>query len=399
MECKRIAVFPVEGLKAARRDDGGMYVEGTITTQDVDRQGERMRVGGLSNLAEYMANPIVRWQHGEPIGHAVEVHPLKTQIRVVDKLAPTRLVGETVWPLVENGSVRSFSIGFLGHEGVEGKDGAWEWTAWELLEHSLVDIPANPKAAAQVVKSLAEAHGYESGPLSTKGAVAVKHPPAEDLGRAWDAAAADRRVRRWAEAEESPNERYRGCHLWYDAASADLFSSYKLLVCDVIDGEPRVIWRALVAAAGALKGARGGVDLPEGDRERVWSQVETLYGKFDKEPPEKASGPEGYKSGEKLILEVNLFGERLKRLCGAAQGAHDIAVAWQRAGVTPEVLGALTAEELAQVGTACERLDEVRKALRSGSEPAEGEGAIEAALAALEAADPATQALGALGLG
>jgi hypothetical protein len=38
-----------------------------------------------------------------------------------------------------------------------------------------------------------------------------------DRDREWDGAAAEDRVRRWAQATEKPNEKYRDAHVWYDS--------------------------------------------------------------------------------------------------------------------------------------------------------------------------------------
>jgi hypothetical protein len=57
--------------------------------------------------------------------------------------------------------------------------------------------------------------------------------PAPD--REWDSDAAEKRVRRWAGAEDKPNEKYREAHIWYDADNQDKFTAHKLLICDVVD--------------------------------------------------------------------------------------------------------------------------------------------------------------------
>jgi hypothetical protein len=41
--------------------------------------------------------------------------------------------------------------------------------------------------------------------------------PLADRDRAWDGDAAESRVRGWAKADDEPNEKYRGCFVWYDA--------------------------------------------------------------------------------------------------------------------------------------------------------------------------------------
>ena len=59
-----------------------------------------------------------------------------------------------------------------------------------------------------------------------------------DADREWDGDAADKRVRKWADAEDEPNEKYRDTHVWYDADSKGNFTAYKLLICDVVNGKP-----------------------------------------------------------------------------------------------------------------------------------------------------------------
>jgi hypothetical protein len=109
--------------------------------------------------------------------------------------------------------------------------------------------------------------------------------PLADREREWDADAADKRVRRWAGADDGPNTKYRDAHVWYDAAQKDEFGSYKLLIADVVDGRLTAVPRAVMAAAGVMQGARGGVDLPEDDIDRVKSHLAKYYAKMDDTAP------------------------------------------------------------------------------------------------------------------
>ena len=109
--------------------------------------------------------------------------------------------------------------------------------------------------------------------------------PLADRDRAWDGDAAERRVRRWADAEESPTSRYRDAHVWYDGENADNFTAYKLLIVDIIDGRPHAVPRAVMAAAGVLQGARGGVDLPRDEVGRVRGHLARYYEKMGDQPP------------------------------------------------------------------------------------------------------------------
>ena len=101
----------------------------------------------------------------------------------------------------------------------------------------------------------------------------------------WDGDAAEKRVRRWADAEDGPNEKYRDAHVWYDAEEKDQFGAYKLLIADVIDGKLKAVPRGVMAAAAVMQGSRGGVDLPERDVDRVKSHLAKYYDKMDDTAP------------------------------------------------------------------------------------------------------------------
>ncbi len=66
--------------------------------------------------------------------------------------------------------------------------------------------------------------------------------------------AAEKRVRRWADATEEPNAKYRDAHVWYDSDKKDNFTAYKLLIADVVDGKLRAVPRGVMAAAAVMQG-------------------------------------------------------------------------------------------------------------------------------------------------
>ncbi len=109
--------------------------------------------------------------------------------------------------------------------------------------------------------------------------------PLADRDREWDGAAAEKRVRTWAGAEDGPNEKYRDAHVWYDAANKDNFTAYKLLIADVVGGDLRAVPRGVMAAAAVMQGSRGGVDLPPKDIDRVKSHLAKYYRKMDDTAP------------------------------------------------------------------------------------------------------------------
>jgi hypothetical protein len=109
--------------------------------------------------------------------------------------------------------------------------------------------------------------------------------PLADRDREWDGAAAEKRVRKWAGAEDEPNAKYRDAHVWYDAENKDNFTAYKLLIADAVNGRLVAVPRGIIAAGNVMQGSRGGVDLPHSDIDRVKSHLAKYYRKMDDVAP------------------------------------------------------------------------------------------------------------------
>ena len=109
--------------------------------------------------------------------------------------------------------------------------------------------------------------------------------PLADRDHDWDGDAAEKRVRRWAGAEDEPNAKYRDAHVWYDADAKENFTAYKLLIADVVDGRLHAVPRGVMAAGNVMQGGRGGVDLPEGDVQRVKNHLAKYYDKMGDDAP------------------------------------------------------------------------------------------------------------------
>ena len=109
--------------------------------------------------------------------------------------------------------------------------------------------------------------------------------PLADRDRAWDGGAAESRVRKWADAEDGPNAKYRDAHVWYDADNKDNFTAYKLLIANVVDGKLVAVPRGVMTAGNVMQGSRGGVDLPDKDIARVKSHLAKYYKKMGETAP------------------------------------------------------------------------------------------------------------------
>jgi hypothetical protein len=81
-------------------------------------------------------------------------------------------------------------------------------------------------------------------------------------------------------------------HAWYDSSADPEHDppqekgAYKLPHHELIDGELKAVWRGVVAAMTVVNGARGGVDMPDRDRRKVYDHLAAHYSEFDEEPPD-----------------------------------------------------------------------------------------------------------------
>ncbi len=118
-----------------------------------------------------------------------------------------------------------------------------------------------------------------------------------DDERAWDADAADMRMRKECSSDGSGDKmmmdwpKYRKAHVVYDAGNEEDFGSYKLGFADMVDGKMTAIKSGLVACRAVLNGGRGGVDLPDDVMEKAKTFVDGYLGEQDEEEEALAASP------------------------------------------------------------------------------------------------------------
>lgn len=135
-------------------------MEFVLSDETTDRMGDVVSVNGWV-LANFKKNPIALFGHSSsfPIGTweniRVEGKKLVARLKLAQKGTSARI--DELISLVEQGILRAVSVGFdpLESEPIDPKrpyDGR-RYTKQELLESSLVSVPANP-AALQLAKSM-----------------------------------------------------------------------------------------------------------------------------------------------------------------------------------------------------------------------------------------------------
>jgi len=207
------------------------------------------------------------WQHrpSEPIGIWTDLKEDSKGLLVEGKLALGTQRGREAHELLKMGALDGLSIGFVSKKTEIDEDtGIRTLKEIDLWEISLVTFPALHSARITQVKA----------------SVPFQDLPLAPRNHTWRKREANKRVRSWAGATDSPNTKYRRAFLWYDRENADNFGSYKLQIADVLDGTLTAIPRAIFAAAAVMQGARGGVDIPDSDRPGVRRHIERYYAKM-----------------------------------------------------------------------------------------------------------------------
>lgn len=141
-----------EAKTLEHRKDGGRIL---ITTPSVDRDKDRVLPEGV-NTESYMRNPVVQWGHSynEPwqtVGRTTRIEVTDKGITADFELRPAANESDPqniVRLLWEGGWIKAASIGFIPNASAPNKEGGHDFTASELLEWSLVPIPANQTALA-----------------------------------------------------------------------------------------------------------------------------------------------------------------------------------------------------------------------------------------------------------
>lgn len=202
--------------------------------------------------------------------------------------------GDAAYVLAKQGVLSDLSIGFnIISANRDDKKDIREINKAELWEASPVSEPANPDANF-------EAKGI-------KGATSFKDLPLADRGMAWSKSEALKRVREKTGSTEKPSASYRNAFFWFDSGNADNFGAYKLPFVDVVNGQLKAVPRGIFAAAAAMRGARGGVDIPAADKGRVTAHINKYYNKMGLTSPLKSKSIEYLMTFDDEIKIINNY--------------------------------------------------------------------------------------------
>lgn len=175
--------YSVLEIKAVREDE--RVISGVATTPSPDRMGDVVEPMG----AEFAAEIPALWQHNhaEPVGHVRLGRPTSKGIPFTITLAKTDEPGplkdrlDEAWQSVKLKLVKAVSIGFRAIEYALMEGGGVRFLKTEILELSLVTIPANADCTITSIKSidtnLRAATGQTEEEIDLTGATLVAPAP------------------------------------------------------------------------------------------------------------------------------------------------------------------------------------------------------------------------------
>ena len=149
--------------KSNLQEDGSITIKGLASTNALDRTGDIIdhnawKDGGLDNYGD---NPIILFNHdyNRPIGRAKYCDVTQNGLELEAKISKS--AGDIV-DLIKDGVLGAFSVGFKVKDADYNKetDGFFIKSA-ELLEVSVVSIPANQTATFSIAKSFDNDSDYE----------------------------------------------------------------------------------------------------------------------------------------------------------------------------------------------------------------------------------------------
>lgn len=163
-------IFHIGSTFKAFEDGDDLHITGMASTNGTDRVGDVIETdawtkGGLEN---YLNNPVILFNHdyNQPIGRAIQLGTNDNGLQLKAKIAKSAgHVGE----LIKEGVLGAFSVGFrvkdadymVETDGYKIKDA-------ELLEVSVVTVPANQAATFSLAKSFDSERDYEDFKKSFK---------------------------------------------------------------------------------------------------------------------------------------------------------------------------------------------------------------------------------------
>ena len=300
-------IFNIKVLKDVTSDP--RVLRFVASTNDIDRDGDIIDVDGW-NLNEWQKNPVIMWAHDytlPPIAKGIRAErDIRNNQLVIDARFPTiselapegnpsehaKFI-ETIFQMYKTDCLNAVSVGCSYDKIDENTNTNPKYAncRYHVVKQTLMELSccpigsnpnalrsasANPNMEKSVVDMVVKAMNIEE-----KAAIPFKHYPLADEDTAWDGPKV---------IADSDIADLKLICTWYDSSKSDedlTKGDFKLPHhMSKADGY-KTVKKGVVAAVGALMGARGGVSLPESDVEKVKAHLKKHYEEFELDWPEE----------------------------------------------------------------------------------------------------------------
>ena len=178
------AAIPLEVVELKAGKDGWSFSAYASTFGNLDHSGDVILAGAFDlTLKTRQFRPLL-WQHDmrEPIGIEKAIAPDAKGLLGTWELIDTQR-GTDAYKLLKRGAIRSMSIGYVPEVAEYDSAGVRLIRQIDLLENSVVSIPANEQAQVQSVKALDTQVSFDNLIAQIKGYLSFGLDEAEAL---WD---------------------------------------------------------------------------------------------------------------------------------------------------------------------------------------------------------------------
>ena len=299
-------IFNIKVLKDVTSDP--RVLRFVASTNDVDRDGDIIDVDGW-NLNEWNKNPVIMWAHDyslPPIAKGIRAErDIRNNQLIIDARFPTiselapegnpsehAKFSETIFQMYKTDCLNAVSVG-CSYDKLDDNTTSnpkYANCRYHVVKQTLMELSccpigsnpnalrsasANPNMEKSVVDMVVKAMNIEQ-----KAAIPFKHYPLADEDTAWDGPKV---------IADSDIEDLRVISLWVDSSKpeadqvkGDFKMPHHLTKADGY----KTVKKGIVAAVGALRGARGGVDIPESDVAGCEKHARKHYEEFELDWPE-----------------------------------------------------------------------------------------------------------------
>lgn len=269
-----------------------------ITTGDADRENDMIDPSGW-DLSSYLKNPVVMFAHDYnslPVARTTSLSNENGKLVAIAEFATYDLnpLADQVFQMLKQGFLKGASVGFRPVTfSYNEKRGGVDFAQQELLEFSVVPIPANASAlmaaglddvdttllrdwaegTLNLLDGLDDTESKGISPTNVSTVIAPMDTPwrKPSLGDFTDEP--------WGELANTKKRRITGHFAWATARVPDNFGDMKLPHHRPDDGY--VVWRGVVAASGRLNQT----NVPSEDMKAIKRHLAKHFKEFDREAP------------------------------------------------------------------------------------------------------------------